>query len=141
MGLDNLGVGLAVMFMTGSTIGLGGICVLIAWKDVIYDRRKNARWRVPAALHTFSAAVYLDLIGYILLSLTAPSLRERYIGNIRLAAIVYLGVLIGSFVLVLSSLVLLRREGRPGRGAVLAGSRIVFVIDVLGFLVIITGLR
>jgi hypothetical protein len=141
MGLDNLGLGLAVMFVTTCTIGLGGIFVLIAWRDAVYDRRKNARWKVPAALHTFSASVYLVLIGYFLLWLTAPTLQERSIRNISLAAIVYLFVLVASFALVVISMVLLRRDSRPDQGIVLAGSRVLFVVDVLGFIEIIMGLR
>src|SRR5437899_4434405 len=104
MGMNNWNLGMPMMFVTVCTIGLGGLSALIAWRHVVYDWRRTTHWRVSTALHTFSASVYLPLIGYLLLAVTSPGLQEHYIQGIPLAAIVYLGVLAASFILVIISL-------------------------------------
>jgi hypothetical protein len=141
MGMKALDLGIPMMFVTVFTIGLGGVFALIAWQNVFSEWRKTGRWSTSAAMHTFSAAVYLPLICYLLLASTSPLLQDRYLRNIPFAAIAQLSVLVTSFVLVIFSLVLLRWDSSRGRGAILTGSRALFGIDVLGFIGIAIGLR
>jgi hypothetical protein len=141
MGMNNWNLVIPMMFVTVCTIGLGGLCALIAWRDVVYDWRRTTHWKVSTALHTFSASVYLPLIGYLLLAVTSPGLQELYIQGISLAAVVYLGVLAASFILVIISLLFVQRDSGSVRGVVLTGSGILFVVDVLGSIGIVMGLR
>jgi tellurite resistance protein TehA-like permease len=141
MGMDNWNLGIPMMLVTVCTIGLGGLFALIAWRDVVYDRRRTTHWKASTALHTFSASVYLPLIGYVFLAVTSPSLQERYIQGIPLAAVLYLGVLAASFILVIISLLFVQRDSGSVRGVVLTGSRILFVVDALGSIGIVMGLR
>jgi hypothetical protein len=141
MGMNNWNLGIPMMLVTVCTIGLGGLFALIAWRDVVYDWRRTTHWKVSTALHTFSASVYLPLIGYLLLAVTSPSSQERYIQGMPLAAVLYLGVLAASFILVIVSMLFVQRDLGPAKGVVLTGSRVLFVVDMLGFIGIVMGLR
>lgn len=141
MGFEIWDIGIPVMLVAVCTVGLGGLFTLVAWKEIVCDWHKSSRWDVSAAVHAFSAAVYLIPLDVLFLKLTSSVLDERYFHAIPLAAIVDLFVVAASFILVTTSMVLVRRNSRPGNRAVRMGSMVLFVVDAVGCIGVIMGLR
>jgi hypothetical protein len=136
-GLDSLVSGL---FVTFASMLLGGLFVVLALIADAFDADAfepsyDKRWRVPAALYALIAASFLDLAGYILL-LNVPSELPGYgVVPTVLFDRVWSGLLITDFVLVLISMVLAFRHTGLGRRTLLVGSIVLFVINILGFII------
>jgi hypothetical protein len=122
------------LFVTVGTIGLGGFFGLLAWADTARASVTEDGRRILPALYAFTASVCMDVLGLVVLSVIPFNLRNQYILGARLAPCVYSFFIIISFVLVIISLVLVRRDSGAVKDSVQTGSRALFVLDVLGFI-------
>jgi len=148
--LGGLGFVLAALFSMASTIGLGGVFVVMAWVQVLEMRAANGRCRVPAALYAFTASVCVDLlvfIGIIIASCNSvaisrnfPDLLDYKLFGVILVDAVWFFSLVVSFCFLIVSIVLVRRESGPGIRIMKIGSRILFITSLLGLIGIIAWL-
>jgi hypothetical protein len=133
MGLDRLVFALAASFLIYSMAIVGGLFVLFAWVDVVRGRCAGSDWRIPTALYPFTISVALHPVAYICFISAAQ-------GSARLMDSLMLSALAASFVCLLISLKIVRRNSEVRAGIVAMGSKILFVIAVIGFIGILLGL-
>jgi ABC-type multidrug transport system fused ATPase/permease subunit len=125
----NIFVPAMLMFLFAS--GLGCLFLVIAWAKVFMQEEQNVRSTNITALYAFTASVAVEALGTGLVTAIPDQLKYS----------VWLFVFLIAFACVLASLLLLRRHrSGPERGAVKAGSIILFVIYALGFLSMIATL-
>ncbi|MGA3260554.1 MAG: hypothetical protein ABSE35_16865 [Bryobacteraceae bacterium] len=134
------GVALAVSALLDFAIFVGGVFVLVAWAKVFSVKPHS---KIPAALWALTAAVCLYpamfVIGWVIpYDLKDDEILRQFAGAL---------FSIASFGLVISSMVLLRRDFAPTGGVavpgsaalkriLMAGSVILLAIHVLGFFLI-----
>lgn len=121
------------------TVYLGCLLVILAWIESLAVRVAYSNWRIPTALYTFTASTCLVLIGLAILSKIPYEMHERAIHGMQLPQCVWSALLVGSFVLVIASLVLSRRDSGPGLIIVRAGCAILIVLDVVSFIALDGG--
>jgi hypothetical protein len=138
--LGGLGFALAALFSTVSTVGLGGVFVGLAWAQVVEMRAASAHWRTPVALYTFTAAVLVDIIGFIAVAVIPLRLRYREIIGVALFRVVWSSSLMVSFIFLIACMVLVRRESGPGIRIMRIGAKILLVTSLLGLIGIIAWL-
>jgi len=139
MGMQGFNFGIPASFITVCTIGLGGLFVLIAWAKVIHEQVASGRRSVPLSLYTFTVSVLLDLLALVVLSAIPFDLRNREILGVLFPQCVWSLFLIASCVLLIITVARVRKDSGPGRGSVQAGSTIVLVTSVLGFIWFFVG--
>jgi hypothetical protein len=133
--------GIPALFVTVGTIGLGGPFVLMAWADTARALATKDVRKVPPALYAFTASVCTDVLGLVVLSVIPFDLRNQHIWGARLAPCVYSLFIISSFVFVIISLVLVRRDSGAVKDFVQNGSRALFALDLLGFIWFVANSR
>jgi hypothetical protein len=140
MGMQGFNFGIPAMFITMLTIVMGGLFVLVAWTNALTERIANGHWSIPTALYAFTASVGLELAGHVVLSDIPYGMTDREVLGVSLVALIWSCFLLASFILLLVSMALVRRNSEPGKRIVQAGSKVLLVIAILGFIGIVMGL-
>jgi hypothetical protein len=130
---QGLSFSVPVLIMALCTVALGGLCVAMAWVEVIHERVGNASWRIPNALHALTAAVFLDAIeldsGW-----SSPG------DLLHVSDYVCVLLVVVSFVFVVISVVLGAKGSDPGTRIVKTVSKALVVIDAFCLMLMIAGL-
>ena len=137
--MEGLYFAIPAEFISFSTIGLGALFVLRALFIVFSDRIKGKQWRVPIALIPFTASVVAAFTGLVALDPICYHLQRSEVLDSNLVAFVWSCFLVGSFALVLVSVVLVRRDFGPAKQTVQMGSITLLTVNLLGLLLFILG--
>lgn len=134
MGLEGLIWVIPVLTALGVAC-LGGLFALIGWIKIATDPRRTSDRKIPMALYAFSASVCMDIAVYaILWARRGSDMPQGMIWKIELSHfILSLGPIV-SLLFLLISIFLVRRDSSSARGVVKAGSIVLFVVNVVGFI-------
>lgn len=138
--MEGFDFGIPALFLTYSTIGLGAMFMAAAWIEIVIDRSNGTHWRIPTALYTFAASIGVELAAPIVLSHLPYYMTGREVLGLKLVACIWSCFLIASFMLLLVTLALARREVRPIGRVVRWGSGVLAILAIFGFVGIILGL-
>jgi hypothetical protein len=132
--------GIPAVFMTFSTIGLGGVFVLLAWFKIIKGMIYNRHAQVSTALYTFTAAVGLQLVAVEALPAVPYGIQDRVVMGVQAQKLIGSSFLAASFVLLLVCMVLARRDGGRVGDIVQIGAALLIAVFIIGFSLIILSL-
>jgi len=137
MWFAGLAVGLPELFIAVVSIFVGVPTVLIAWVDIINERVTANNWRIPTALHAFTASVLMYLASLFSSRIIPSELLHDSTAGVRSVQYVMACFIICGFIFLIISMVLVRRNSGPGTRVLKIGSKVLVVIALLGFIGII----
>jgi hypothetical protein len=121
-----------LMVFTG-TAYFGVVMLLFAWGKALKSSSAGRRQRISPALLAFTASVFVNLAFFAIIPLIVDQVEGREIWKIPLGVFILCCIQTGSILLLVTSLVVVRRDSAPARRIVKIGSIVIIGANILAF--------